>query len=307
MKTLFIILFAVVQSCYGQNIIQAEYAVDTDKGFGRNTLVNLAASPDGSFPFTVNLAAVQPGYHQMYVRTKDSNGQWGITLRQLIEVIAPGNATAITRGEYFFDTDPGFNSASPVVVSQQGEVILQNLSAATNTLTAGDHKLYIRMADNNGKWGITTRRNAEIIRSATTVLSGAEYFFKTDAGFGKATPVSFTSPAADGSFTFNIPLDNIPTGTNTLYIRANDGVSNNWSITQMEKDSIVTSSGMDSLWSHPATWSNNKVPDSNTVVILHHTVYVDIPTAVCKSLAPYRQTAQCIIWPAMKVTITGHR
>lgn len=38
-------------------------------------------------------------------------------------------------------------------------------------------------------------------------------------------------------------------------------------------------------WSNPATWNNNKVPDSLTKVVLKHNVTVDIVNAVCQSLS----------------------
>jgi hypothetical protein len=217
-------------------------------------------------------------------------------------------AQTIVQAEYFIDSsDAGIGKNTFLTLTNPSADGNYDLNINLSGLSIGNHKLYIRTKDSDGNWSITTRRNVEVINTSTYVIAGAEYFFNTDPGAGSANPVTFDIPAADSSFSFKIPLDKIPTGTHTLYICARDSVNSNWSITQWQKDSVVTSSGVDSIWSHPATWSNNKVPDINTVVLLHHKVYVDITTAVCKSLTPYRNDAQCIVMTNMKVTITGHR
>lgn len=291
-----------------QNVVQAEYFIDTDAGAGNNTLLTLASpQPDGTYNFNVSLAGQAVGYHKLYIRVKDSDGKWSITARRNFEVISPAVVKRVTSGEYFFDTDPGFNNASAISITNPDEIILQNFATVTNGLSKGYHKLYIRVKDNDGNWGTTARRNVEIIKNEAYVVAGAEYFFNTDPGAGAGSPVIFPTVSADSSFTFKIPLSQIPAGTHTLYIRARDSANNNWSHTQWEQDSVITSSGLDSVWSRPATWSNGKVPDSNTVVILRHKVYVDITTAVCKSLAPYKAPAECIVWPNMKLAVLGRR
>lgn len=368
--------------CQAQNIVQVEYFIDDDQGFGKNSLVNVAASPDGPFPFTVNLSGVAPGQHQLYIRTKDSEGKWSVTNRRKIEIlqsVAPGkivggeyffdtdagmgaglpitispadsvilqNYTAatgnlspgyhklyirtrnsdgkwsitsrrnieiisnnlqkkITGGEYFFDSDNGFNAGIPIIVTPQDSAILQNFATITSSLPVGYHKLYIRLKDVDGNWSVTTRRNIEVINSATYLITGAEYFFNTGPGSGNATPVSFASPLAAGSFTFKIPIDKIPTGAHTLYIRARDSVSNNRGFTLAESDSVITSVQA-GKWSNPAVWSNNKIPDANTVVLLYHNVDIDIINAVCKSLTPYRNNVTCHVEAGKSLRISGSR
>ncbi len=383
MKTLFItaILFCSFLCATAQNIIQAEYFLDEDAGFGKNTIINLLnPQPDGAYSFTVNLAGagigyhklylrtkdidgnwgqtsrrnievissnsikvvtaaeyfidadagfgqatpitVNPqnvdilesftanlttlpvGYHKLYIRTKDNDGNWGITTRRNIEVLPPNESIRITEGEYFFDTDPGFGEANPVIINPTDTLILQNFVAATASLSIGYHKLYIRVKDNTGKWGITSRRNVEVVNANVFVVSGVEYFFNADPGVGKARRSFFANPAADSSFTFKIPVSEIPAGAHTLYLRVKDSVNNSWSLTQWQVDSVVTSV-QSGKWSQPATWSNNKIPDANTVVLLFHNVDVDIIDAVCKSLTPYGNSVQCNIEAGKALKITG--
>ncbi len=305
----FILITAWLFSCWAisaQNTVQAEYAIDVDSGVGKNNLITLTnPQPDGSYNLNINLAGVSFGYHKLYLRTRDSDGKWSFTSRRNIEVISTNSAKKINGGEYFFDTDSGYNTATPIVVTSQDSIVLQNFIAATSALSIGYHKLYIRMKDSEGKWSHTSRRNVEVINRHISVIAGAEYFFNTEPGAGLANLVTFSNAAADGSFSFKIPIDKIPAGSNTLYIRARDSVNNNWSITQWQKDSVVTSVKAGD-WSDPGTWSNNKIPDANTVVLLYHNVAVDID-ATCKSLAPYRNNITCNVMTGKSLDITGKK
>jgi len=172
-----ILLIAVLMgglgNATGQNVVQAEYFIDTDAGIGKNTLVALTnPQADGNHNFRINLTGVVPGFHKLYIRTRDGNNQWSITSRRNIEVIPSGVIKKMAGGEYFFDTDPGFNAAAPVTIAPQDSVILPNFTAVTNNLPVGYHKLYIRLRDNDGRWSQTLRRNVEIINISTSVVAG---------------------------------------------------------------------------------------------------------------------------------------
>jgi len=307
--TLFVAtMLLAVAKVSAQNIIQAEYFFDSDAGVGKNTLVTIANPlPDGNQTFNVTTAGLAAGNHKLYIRTKDSDGKWSLSSRRNILITPLGVGKKITGGEYFFDADPGYSAGIPVTITLQDSAILQNFATVTNTLSPGYHKLYIRLRDTDGRWGLTSRRNVEMVNLKSYTIAGVEYFFNSDPGAGNANLVSFPTKSADSSFQFYIPLNKIPTGAQTLYIRARDSTNSNWSLTAWQADSVITSTGVDSVWSRPVTWSNNKVPDANTVVLLHHKVYVDVITAACKSLSPYRNNAQLIVLPNMKITITGHK
>lgn len=289
----------------GQNVVQAEYFIDEDAGVGNNNLITLVnPSADGNYNLSIDLTGLSVGYHKLYIRTKDSDGKWSFTTRRNIEITSSNVNKKITGGEYFFDTDPGFNAASAITVSPLDSVILQNFNTVTSSLPVGYHKLYIRLKDIDGNWSLTSRRNVEVINTSVYVIAGAEYFFNTDPGAGNASPVSFSLPAADSSFNFKIPLSAIPTGAHTLYIRARDSVNSNWSLTQWQSDSVITTV-QTGLWSDVNTWSNKKIPDNNTVVILHHDVTGDID-GFCKSLVLYRNNVKLTLNAGKKILVSGH-
>ena len=298
----FIILFTG-RCAFAQNIVQAEYYIDTDAGVGQNTSVNLTALPDGSFPFTANITSVTPGYHKLYIRTKDSDGNWSLTTRTGFEVAPPYFSKKIIGGEFFIDVDPGIGMANNIDVNPQDTAIFQNFNVVTASLSPGFHQLYIRWKDDGGAWSHTCRRNIEIVKTNTYVIAGAEYFFNSDPGFGQANPVSFSTPAQDGNFSFKIPVENIPVGAHTLYIRAKDSSNNNYSITQWQRDSVVTTV-QSGLWSQPATWSNNKIPDSNTVIIMHHDVIGDI-NGFCKSIYLFDNNVHFTVLTGNNILVTG--
>lgn len=241
MKNFIILLFCTGLSLvsFSQNVVQGEYFIDTDLGFGKNTIANFTPAADGTFPLSVDLTGFQPGYHKLYIRTKDSDGKWSLTARRNIEVLASVDKTTIVRGEYFIDTDPGFGMATPITITSPDSAILQNFSAVASTLPEGFHKLYGRFIDNLGRWSLTFRRNMEVYKSITTNVVKAEYFFKTDLGFGNCASVTFATSSADSSFSFNIPLSAIPAGADTLFIRVQNDVENRWSITRYKNLSVA--------------------------------------------------------------------
>lgn len=302
MITAALIFFQI--AAVAQNVTHAEYFIDADAGFGNNTIVPISnPQPHGTYDFQVNLTGVNIGYHKLYVRTKDSNGKWSFTSRRNIEVTASTNIKDLVIGEYFFDSDPGFNAATPINLSLPDSVILQAFTANTTNLTTGYHKLYTRIKDNEGKWSLTSRRNIEIFNSLPPEITGAEYFFNTDPGTGNATQFSFTNPQANGSFDFKIPITNIPAGSHTLYIRAKENTSNKYSLLQWQADSIITTVQA-GLWSNINTWANKKIPAGNAIILLYHNVMLDMD-ATCKSLTPYGSVVTATILAGKKLIITG--
>lgn len=250
-------------------VVQLEYFFDADQGVGNNTLVNVTPAADGTFPFTANIAGLNVGYHKLYIRTKDSNGKWSFTARRNVQVFASDAKTSIVSGEYFIDADPGFGSATPITVTTPDSVILQNFSATTAGLSVGYHKLYGRFKDNLGRWSLTLRRNIEIYNSDTNYVKNAEYFFKTDNGYGNCTEVKLANPSVDGTFSFNIPLSAIPAGADTLFIRVRDSSENKWSITIIKNISVAL----------PLTLLNFNVVKQNNTAQLNWQTANEINTA----------------------------
>ncbi|MBV9963349.1 MAG: T9SS type A sorting domain-containing protein [Parafilimonas sp.] len=221
-----------------QTIKQAEYFIDKDQGVGKNTKLNLTASADSSYQLNIDVSGVSEGFHKLYIRVKDSKGKWSLPVRKTIQVTNTFNQAQITKGEYFFDKDPGYGKGKPITVSSPDTIIEKNFAAITSALGIGHHKLYIRCKDDNGNWGITSHRNIEIIKTQDTVkIVAAEYFFTSDKGYNHATRKVFSDSLADGKFKFKIPYNKIPANADTLFIRTEDSLGN-WSLTGLAKFSV---------------------------------------------------------------------
>jgi hypothetical protein len=215
-------------------IAKAEYFFDTDPGVGKARGVTINPTDTAIIKtFTASVSGLILGYHKFYLRTQDSAGRWSITTRRNIEVFPSQGYPVIAKGEYFFDTDPGIGKAKIIIISPTDTAITKTFTASAGGLTPGYHKLYIRTQDSTGRWSISARRNIEVIQSLDTAkIIAAEYFFSSDQGFGKATAKAFTSPLANGTFTFNIPYSNIPSRADTLFVRVKDNMVK-WSFTKL--------------------------------------------------------------------------
>jgi hypothetical protein len=64
------------------DIVQAEYFYDTDPGAGNGEPIAITAGQqinDLTTSLTINGAALTPGLHRLYIRTKDAAGVWSLT------------------------------------------------------------------------------------------------------------------------------------------------------------------------------------------------------------------------------------
>jgi Secretion system C-terminal sorting domain len=220
--------------CHAQTVTQVEYAYDVDLGVGQNSII--AVNPqqaDINFAFTIPSTGLTPGYHKLYLRTKSSDGHWSHTSLRMVEVPFTSSLYVVNRGEYFFDVDPGFGNATPITISPQQDIILQNFTAQVTGLPPGFHKLYIRTKDGIGNWSLTSQRNVDVINTQPLgAIATIEYFVESDPGVGKAKFSVVSNPQSNGSFDITIPQNELRNGLDTLYFRVKDNGAQNWSLTQ---------------------------------------------------------------------------
>ncbi len=138
---------------------------------------------------------------------------------------------AITKAEYFFDTDPGFGKAVNIPVTPGKD--LQNISFAANIsgLPIGLHQLFIRSMNANGKWSVTNNRFFYKPTDATASnITKVEYFFDIDPGFGKAANIPVTSGMDLYDISFDANISSLPLGLHQLFIRSMNA-NGKWSVT----------------------------------------------------------------------------
>lgn len=199
----------------------AEYYWDTDPGEG-NAIALTAA--DGNFDnviedilqHTSSIPSTN-GFHTFGIRFKDSQENWGPVFKNIIHTgnIPVTETSTLTKGEYFWDTDPGEGNATALTALGSNfdnaiEDILQNNISIP--LSAGFHVFNVRIKDSQGVWGPVFKNviytGTPSITQAASLTNG-EYFWDTDPGEGNATALT----ALDGNFDNmieNVLQNNIP-------------------------------------------------------------------------------------------------
>jgi len=147
----------------------------------------------------------------------------------LLLLVCHGHAQQLQRGEYFFDTDPGFGNATAITFTTATQVDLQ-IPIAVSGLAPGGHVMGIRMKDNAGNWGLTNRRSFTVAASVVggDLVSG-EYYFDNDPGIGNATPFTFAA-ALQISYTQSVPVASLAPGGHVIGLRLKD-IGGHWSLT----------------------------------------------------------------------------
>ena len=225
-------MFLLSFSLNGQVINHGEYFFDTDPGLGNGIAIpSFTASDSVDLNFTVNTAGLSEGYHKVYIRLKDDNGEWGIYSGRTIHIISsnpPASAVLnIIAAEYFFDTDPGYGTGIALPFFAVNDSIDLNFTINTTGLSEGYHKLYIRLKNDTGEWGIYSGRTIYILplNSSTITpisITSGEYFFDSDPGYGNAISFPPFSPSDTTDNLFSAPVSTLPVGLHHVYLRYKD-------------------------------------------------------------------------------------
>ncbi len=131
---------------------------------------------------------------------------------------------ALTRVEYYFDSDPGFgngidlsslNNATSLIISAQLDV---------SSLSDGFHTVFLRAMQNNNRWSNIISRGFYKFTAPSNrkSLEYVEYFFNEDPGLDKGYKLYYPAAAGTIDQSFVLPLDDLPVGLNTLFMRAKD-------------------------------------------------------------------------------------
>ncbi len=214
------------------DITAAEFFMDTDPGPGNGTAIPVPTGPSVTLTAVIPSAGLGAGFHLLAIRTKGSDGKWGLfESRGLYVSGGTANAADITAAEYYLDTDPGPGNGTPFTVST-GATVNLTVPLTMGALTPGFHILAIRTKGTDGKWGLFEHRGFYITDAPaiTGNIVAAEFFFDNDPGVGNGTPLTVTTSGATVSQTFDIPLPpGIAIGQHFLAIRVKDS-DGKWSL-----------------------------------------------------------------------------
>ena len=224
------------------NIDKAEYFFDTDPGFGNGTTIAVTAGTDVQTSYAVDISKLKDGTHQLYLRTRNTNGSWSLTNRGSFYIVPvgpvlgankiPGN---IVQAEYFLDTDPGFGNGTAIPVTPGADISAADAVIDISKLSDGAHRVFIRTKDNTGNWGHTNAKVFSIVAANVTIpanrtpgnITAFEYFFDTDPGFGNGHMVTVPASTDLVNYSFVADISALKDSVHVLYIRTFD----DWSLT----------------------------------------------------------------------------
>ncbi len=184
---------------------------------------------------TVDISSLSQGLHVIYVRMKDTKGNWGQPTATSF-LIGSFSKKGIQKVRYWFDNPAPTNaveiSATPTYNSDS-TIASWNNQSITAPNTAGLHKLYASIQDAKGNWGspIVTSFNVGDVPAKTFITQG-QYWFNSPTPTGNAVTVNptYNSDSTVANFS-NIQVDasSLSNGQHKIYFRTLDS-KNRWSV-----------------------------------------------------------------------------
>jgi PKD repeat protein len=274
MKKLFI-LFSLCLSLshlgWSQSIVNAEYFFDTDPGIGNGLPLTISAPGDSvDENINISIAALLSGNHILYIRTQDALGKWSLYEPRAFQIapVLPSDFELVS-GEYFFNTDPGFGNGLPLTAFAAGDSIDVQTTISIAGLPVGQHKLYIRMRDQNGHYSLYEPRDFNINAPAINEqVVAAEYFFDTDPGVGNGTPINTGSASDSIDLNFPVTVPSLALGSHNLYVRTKNA-DGHWSLFEGGQMNICTTYGADANFSYTINSKTVFFTDSSNYFTSH--------------------------------------
>lgn len=228
-----LVLFLLSFHCAQAQVDLVEYFFDTDPGLGNGEIVDVSDASDATVNISnIDITGLEQGLHIMYARSKDVNGVWSLTQKQLIlRSQTPPLIDEVTEIEYYFDTDPGIGQANPISLTSASDISNLSATISTNGLTPGLHRLHIRSKGTNGQWSLARSHTVFFDASSGSLqdIEQVEYYFDTDPGLGLAYAISITPNTDLDNLTTSIDISGLDAGIHFLYIRSRDA-QNRWSL-----------------------------------------------------------------------------
>lgn len=205
--------------------VSGEYYWNSDPGIGRATRMTDSGEAEGYHNFTLDASGLRPGMNMLGMRAF-SGGRWTQTLYNFVMVPADPKAT-VWSGEYFWDTDPGVGKATAISSGTfAGEGFVADISA--EGLGAGAHTLGLRV-NSGGAWSHTHTYIVVVPAAPHEAEWRAEYYWDTDPGVGKATPLTVALGPTGGMVDVDVLTEGLAAGQHTIGIRTCSGRA--WSST----------------------------------------------------------------------------
>lgn len=280
--------FVMLGAGISPNIIEIEYFIDTDPGFGNGSGIAVA-SPSNSITesFNVDLNVVSAGMHVLHVRAKDTNEKWSLVYSTPFISLGSNTNPDIDYVEYFFDNDPGYGNGTNLPITA-GQVVLSEPNFDISALSTGIHFLHIRAKNSNGFWSMNYAKPFVNLGQYEPIINYVEFHIDSFTGFGNGIPVAINqSTTIDTSLIVPLPQD-ITAENHDIFVVAKDN-NGSWSLimqtvfcvgaqasfvsdtTCLNNETVFTSTSVNTNSSTTYSWDINMdgVIDYSTQNIMH--------------------------------------
>jgi PKD repeat protein len=144
-------------------IVAAEYCIDNEPGFGKGTAIVITDTGYNiNMGHPINLTGINEGHHFISIRMRDKSNHWGVGATRNFYVYDSPVPAPIDSGEYFFDTDPGIQSANRFALPVISNTVDANINLSFAGISTGIHKLFARVRDTLGHYSLYAVANIEV-------------------------------------------------------------------------------------------------------------------------------------------------
>lgn len=257
------------------NIVQGEYFVDTDPGFGKGKSIPVSPGVDLSgISFMADVSAIGEGFHRLYARFKNADGHWGLTnVRTFYKEKIKTSATVlpnVVKVEYYINTDPGYGKGKPVPLTPATDLANLHFDVDMSGVSIGNHRIYVRAQDASGAWSLTSTGAFEVKAPGETIITvgalpdtvcaGASFAipFTTNLLFGSNNVYTAQLSNSSGSFASPVNIGTL-TGADADTILAT--LPANTALGAGYRIRIVASSPLDTSGASSQSLYVNRVPE----------------------------------------------
>jgi hypothetical protein len=218
-------------------IVAAEYFFDNDPGQGLGKPIPTGAAADSvNINTSESVASLTPGYHNMFIRTQNANGQWSLYEGRNFyiqpTVVLPA-VSKVVSAEYFYDNDPGQGLGTSIITGAAADSVNINTTEPVGSLTPGYHSMFVRTQNALGEWSLYEGRNffvsnPVVIPPPPAKIVAAEYFFDNDPGQGLGTAIAVTK-GDSVNINKGLSIGSLSAGFHNIFIRTKDSTGR-WSL-----------------------------------------------------------------------------
>ncbi|RYZ33460.1 MAG: PKD domain-containing protein, partial [Sphingobacteriales bacterium] len=282
------------------SIIGGEYFIDQDPGHGSGLPITVVQATNiTNLGFAVDVTNLPLGFHQLSVRFRNGNGEWShANTRAFYKEVISADAASLpdlVKLEYFIDTDPGFGNGIPIPLNPATNISSFAFPVDMSTVSIGNHKVYVRALEGNGKWSHVHSGSFIVEPPAAIYITIGTISQSTCAGNAFAIPFAvnmpygsnntFTAQLSDvnGNFANPVTIGTL-TGSNsdTIHatIPASAAVGNSYRVR------ILASSPLDTSAASGTSFRIGRVPEISFSIIGEKETCKGIKTYTASSTTP---------------------